>query len=68
MDNVYLEGLGGDYDGDTISEKVCFTEEANDEAFKIMNDSTHFVSISGKLMRMVGNEAYLTYYNMTRRE
>lgn len=67
MDNVYLKGLGGDYDGDMISEKTCFSEEANDEAYAILNDAKHFVSISGNLMRTVGNEAFLTYYNMTRR-
>lgn len=67
MDNVYLKGLGGDYDGDMTSEKACFTEEANDEAFKIMNNPTHFISISGNLMRVIGNEAFLTFYNMTRR-
>lgn len=65
MDNVYLKGLGGDYDGDMISEKTCFTEEANDEAFAIMNDPKHFVSIGGRLMRMIANEAFLTFYNMT---
>lgn len=68
MDNVYLEGLGGDYDGDMISEKACFSEEANDEAFAIMNDAKHFVSISGKLMRTIKQEVYLTFYNMTRRQ
>ena len=68
MDNMYLKGLGGDYDGDTISEKVCFTEEANDEAFAIMNDAKHFVSISGSITRTIGNEAFLTFYGLTRRE
>lgn len=67
MDNVYLKGLGGDYDGDMISEKACFTEEANDEAYSILNDPKHFVSIAGKLIRKIENEAFLTFYNMTRR-
>ena len=67
LDNVYLKGLGGDYDGDMISEKTCFTEEANDEAYAILNDPKHFVSIGGKLMRMIGNEAHLTFYNMTKK-
>lgn len=66
MDNTYLQGLGGDYDGDTTSEKACFTEEANEEAFQILTDVKHFVSIGGQLVRMIGNEAYLTFYNMTK--
>ena len=68
MDNVYLKGLGGDYDGDTVSEKVCFTEEANDEAYAILNDAKHFVTISGNLTRVIGNEAFLTFYGLTRRK
>ena len=68
MDNIYLDGIGGDYDGDTTSEKMLFTEEANQEAFDIMTDVTHFISIGGKLVQMIGNEAYLTFYNMTRRD
>lgn len=67
MDPVYLEGIGGDHDGDTTSEKMCFSEEANAEAFEIMTDITHFVSIGGSLVQMIKNEAYLTFYNMTKR-
>ena len=67
MDNVYLPGLGGDYDGDTVSEKTCFSEEANDEAYQIMNDPKHFISISGNLTRMIKQEAHLTFYAMTMR-
>ena len=67
MDNMMLAGIGGDYDGDTISEKATFTEEANDEAFQIMNDPKNFVTIAGQMARKVGNETFLTWYNMTRR-
>lgn len=66
LDNVYLEGLGGDYDGDTISEKTVFTQEANEEARDIMNSKTHFISINGDLVRKIANEAYLTFFSMTR--
>lgn len=68
MDNIFLDGIGGDYDGDTTSEKMMFSDEANEEAFNIMTDVTHFVSIGGKLVQMIKNEAYLTFYNMTRLE
>lgn len=66
LDNVYLKGLGGDYDGDTISEKVVFTQEANQEARDIMNSKTHFITINGDLIRKIENEAYLTFFAMTR--
>lgn len=68
MDPVYLDGIGGDHDGDTTSEKMCFSEEANQEAFDIMTDITHFVSLGAKLIQMIKNEAYLTFYNMTKRK
>ena len=42
--------------------------EANDEAAKQLHDIKHYVSIQGKLVRVLGNEAYLTFYNMTKRK
>lgn len=66
IDNVYLEGLGGDYDGDMVSEKMCFTDEANDEAYQIMTNVKNFVSIGGDFNRAMGHEATLTFFAMTR--
>lgn len=53
-------------DGDTISAKMMFTQEANAEAEEIMKSLKHFVTVKGKLIRIVENEAFLTFYNMTR--
>lgn len=66
MDNTYLKGLGGDYDGDQVSLKGIFSAEANAEAEEIMHSIKHYVNIAGDLMRVIGNEAFLTYYNMTK--
>lgn len=66
MSNMYLSALGGDYDGDTTSQKLCFSIEANAEAKEISESVRNFVSPDGKLLRVLGNEAYLTFYNMTR--
>lgn len=66
MDNTYLKGLGGDYDGDMCSIKGVFTVEANEEAEEIMHSVKHYINIAGNLMRVIGNEAFLTYYNMTK--
>jgi len=67
LDNMYLDAIGGDFDGDTISAKFLFTEEANQEARENMTSVKHFVSIQGNLVRFIKNEAYLTLYNMTKR-
>lgn len=56
------------YDGDTVSIKILFSVEANEEAAKQMTELKHYVSIKGDLVRVIGNESYLTFYNMTRRE
>ena len=66
MSNMYLDALGGDYDGDTVGQKLCFTIEANAEAKEISESVRNFVSPSGKFLRVLGKEAYLTFYNMTR--
>lgn len=56
------------YDGDTVSVKMCFSIEANQEAEQKLHDINHYVSIQGKLVRILSNEASLAFYNMTRRE
>lgn len=50
----------------TISQKLCFSIEANAEAKEIAESVRNFVSPNGKLLRVLGKEAYLTFYNMTR--
>jgi hypothetical protein len=42
--------------------------EANQEAAEALNSIRHYVTIQGNLIRTLKNEAYLTFYNMTRRE
>lgn len=68
LSNLYLEAIGGDYDGDTVSVKMCFSIEANQEAEQKLHDINHYVSIQGKLVRVLSNEASLAFYNMTRKE
>lgn len=51
-----------------VSGKILFTLEANEEAEKQLHEIKHYVTINGDLARVVGNESYLTFYNMTRRE
>lgn len=46
--------------------KLCFSIEANAEAKEISESIRNFIGQDGSLIRNVGNEAYLTFYNMTR--
>ena len=66
ISNLFLSAIGGDYDGDQVSVKLCFSIEANAEAKEISESVKNFIGQDGSLIRNVGNEAYLTFYNMTR--
>lgn len=65
MSIPYLKGLGGDYDGDQVSLKMVFTQEANEEAEKILHSPKHFITEDKELIRVVANETYMTWYNIT---
>ena len=58
--------MGADFDGDTVSLKLCFSIEANAEARQIAESTKNFIGQDGELIRVVGKETYLTFYNMTR--
>lgn len=68
MSNLYLKGLGGDYDGDQVSVKGLYTQEANKEAKEIMMAKSHILNISGDTMRNTTNESIQTLYAMTKFE
>ena len=66
MSNLYLNGLGGDYDGDQVTCKGVFSQEANEEARKIMMSKSHILNICGDNMRTTSNEGIQTLYMLTK--
>ena len=66
MSNSFLDAIGGDYDGDTVTVKMVYSQEANQEAEEIINQVKQYLSTGGSGVRFIGNEVYLTYYNMTK--
>ena len=68
MSDLMIDIMGADFDGDTVSLKLCYTLEANQEAKEISESIRNFISQEGELIRDVGKEAFLTFYNMTRNE
>lgn len=68
MSNVYLKAIGGDYDGDQITLKIPFTQEANLEAKKIMMSKIQLLNSYGKSSRITTNEMVQTLYMLTKRE
>lgn len=63
---MYLPGLGGDHDGDQITCKGVFTQEANEECEEWMTSKANLLSIEGKTIRKFGNEGIQTLYSMTK--
>lgn len=63
---LYLAALGGDYDGDQITSKILFTEEANADAERIMMSRTNILTIDGHSIRKIGNEGIQTLYTLTK--
>ena len=64
--NSYLAGLDGDYDGDQITAKILWTQEANEECEKVMNSKSFFLNTNGKNMRTIDLEAIQTFYVLTK--
>lgn len=63
--NLFLDGLNGDYDGDTTTIRPIYTVEANEEMEQTMRSNFNFINMGGKPIRNPGNEAYQSIYNMT---
>ena len=66
ISNVFLKGLGGDYDGDQVTVKGVFTQEANEEANELINSKSNILNMYGENMRDTTNEGILTLYMMTK--
>ena len=66
LSNLYLPGLGGDYDGDQVTVKSVFSQEANAECEKIMHSNSNIINICGKNVRATTNEGIQTIYMLTR--
>jgi hypothetical protein len=66
MSNLYLEGIGGDYDGDTVTCRGIFTEEANEEAAKNLNSKQNFINFGCSPVRMSTGDAITSLYALTK--
>ena len=49
--NVYLKGEGADFDGDSVPNRMLFTDEANIEAEKFMRNKKNFLDFCGNNIR-----------------
>lgn len=66
MSNLYLEGIGGDYDGDTITCRGLYTDEANEEAAENINSKQNFINFGCAPVRMSTGDAITSLYALTK--
>ena len=64
--NSHLDGMGADYDGDTVSLRGIWSDEANDEAEKIMHEKTSALNITGNNSQSVAKEVFNSMYELTK--
>lgn len=66
ISNLYLNGIGGDYDGDTIVMKGSFFKETNEELTRFMNSKANFINMGCSNIRVSEKEAVQALYNLTK--
>lgn len=52
-------------DGDQVTVKVAYTEEANRELMEYIESKRFYVDLGANLVRSFGNESVQTIYNLT---
>jgi len=63
--NVFCKAAGADYDGDTASVKMLFSDEANAELLKYLDSKAQFINLEASNCRIPEKEAIQSMYNLT---
>lgn len=66
MSNSHCDGMGADYDGDTLSARGIYSDEANDECEEIMNKKMSALNITGNNSKVVSKEVFQSLYELTK--
>ena len=66
ISNLYTGGLGADFDGDQMTVKGVFTDEANEELRQFKNSKKNFISFGGGNLRSVEADVVQSLYNLTK--
>jgi hypothetical protein len=64
--NLYLSGMGADYDGDQVTSKGVYTIEANKELKDFMNSKENFVSFGCQPLKDSTGDAVNSIYSLTK--
>lgn len=63
--NLHLKRIVGDYDGDQVSSKGVFTDEANEEISEFMDSKAYYIGLNGKCTFKTTNESIQSMYELT---
>ncbi len=66
MSNAHLDGMGADYDGDQVSVRGIWSDEANAEAEEIMGSKMSVLNITGSNSKVVAKEVFNSLYELTK--
>lgn len=66
MSNSHLDGMGADYDGDQVTVRGIWTDEANIEAEDIMNSKITALTVAGSNSKVVAKEVFNTLYELSK--
>ena len=63
--NLYLGAIGGDYDGDQVTDRGVYEIEANEELEEFMQSTANYIDFGCNPLRENSNEALMTLYSLT---
>ena len=66
MSNLFLNGMGGDYDGDQVGVRGVYTIEANEEIENLLNSKKFYLNLTGINNRVSTIEAIQSIFSLTR--
>lgn len=66
ISNLYLKGMGADYDGDTVSLRIAYTVEANKELEEYAHSKRNFIDLGCKNIRFVDGDLLQSMYSFTK--
>lgn len=66
LSNLYLPGLCGDYDGDTVTVKGVYIRETNRELQDLQNSKMNFIDLGGSNIRNSGADVIQSLYALTK--
>lgn len=64
--NSHLDGMNGDYDGDQVTIRGIWSEEANEDIRRIMNSKISLLDITGQNVKTVKQEVLDSMYELTK--